>query len=273
MTLRQTAYGKFHAARVLFQFIKYLINWREVWSAYRNRSPLPPLALRSGYTLHHGPGDEPIGLLQEVMIHGVYRKYLREPLSGTVIDLGANIGASTLDLIAHFPSVQVHAWEPNPETFGRLQRNIEANGLTDRVKLYPRAAARNSGQMQMWISVPSIYATVYRDSLANMPEIGLRPDQARPVMVESNGLDDVIAETGSDRVALLKIDAEGAEADILEGASRETLAKVRQIAIEYHDHLVPGSLSRSRRAMEEAGFTCAVDVYNPTGGLLYGWRD
>lgn len=272
MTLRQIVYGKFHAVRVLLQFRKYLRNWKDVWSAYRNRKPLPPLELRSGYTLHHGAGDEPVGLLQEVIVLGAYRKHLREPLRGAVVDLGANIGTSTLDLLSHFPSIRVFAWEPNPETFARLERNIVSNGLSDRVTIHRAAAARGAGELTFSVGVPSVFATAYGGNLPVMPEIGLRPAEARSVTVRSEGLDEVIAATGADRIALLKVDAEGAEADIFEGASQEALRKIRQVAIEYHDHLVPDSLARSRGALERAGFTCTAEPYNATQGMLYGWR-
>lgn len=73
-------------------------------------------------------------------------------------------------------------------------------------------------------------------------------------------------------VALLKIDTEGAEADILDGATAETLARVRQVVLEYHNQLCPDALDRCRRVLSRAGFSCRVHQANADQGLLYARR-
>src|SRR5260370_25386181 len=61
---------------------------------------------------------------------------------------------------------------------------------------------------------------------------------------------------GDGPIALVKIDAEGAEAGILEGADAETLKEIRQFVIEYHNSLCPGALERCERVLADAGFRC-----------------
>ena len=62
---------------------------------------------------------------------------------------------------------------------------------------------------------------------------------------------------GDGPVALTKIDAEGAEADILDGrASGKTLQRISQFVIEYHDNLCPDALARCQRVLASAGFGC-----------------
>jgi FkbM family methyltransferase len=46
------------------------------------------------------------------------------------------------------------------------------------------------------------------------------------------------------RAALVKVDVEGAELDVLEAAPPETLARIEQLTVEFHDFLDPGSLPR-----------------------------
>ena len=61
------------------------------------------------------------------------------PAGRIAIDGGANVGAYARILAAHFDVV--HAFEPAPDTFAALQRNIQEWGLTGRVILHNKALA------------------------------------------------------------------------------------------------------------------------------------
>src|SRR5277367_1858547 len=117
---------KLFAAYVLAQFIRHLKNWSAVWSAYRRAAPLPVFEFRNGIILHHGPADDPVMLFHEVIIGGCYRRYLTRPVRGTILDIGANIGMTSLDFISRTPGLEIHAYEPNPITRNILRKNIEA---------------------------------------------------------------------------------------------------------------------------------------------------
>ena len=72
-------------------------------------------------------------------------------------------------------------------------------------------------------------------------------------------------------VGLLKIDAEGAESEILE-AGRAALGGVDQIVAEYHEWLVPGSLQRVETVLREHGFVVTVSRDRRCGPLVHGAR-
>lgn len=63
------------------------------------------------------------------------------------VDGGAHIGAYTRLMLQHFDFV--HAFEPTPDTFDALRRNIEDWGLADRVRLYPIALSDRAHGVQM----------------------------------------------------------------------------------------------------------------------------
>jgi hypothetical protein len=88
-------------------------------------------------------------------------------------------------------------------------------------------------------------------------------------------LNDSIARTGAESISFLKIDTEGAEADILEGASPDTLAAVERLALEYHDCMCPNALVRCQSVLDKAGFeTRSYPAQDKPGlGMLYAWRD
>src|SRR5207245_7095778 len=66
------------------------------------------------------------------------------PQSGwTVFDVGANIGVFTL--LQATQGARVYSFEPNPDSYGRLLRNVTANKLNDCVRLFPTALGDERG--------------------------------------------------------------------------------------------------------------------------------
>lgn len=255
---------KFRAARTLARMIRWLTNWKEVWSSYRAGRPMPPLHFRSGLTLHHGPQDSPIALLHEVFGERQYRRHLINPVEGVMIDLGANVGAVTLDWANRSPTLCIHAYEPNPDTNSVLRRNIAANGMARRITVFDEAVGGNSGELRIWTNVNSMTTTAYSDGPPARNAVATR--------VPLIDLNEVVRRANGGPVSLLKIDTEGAEADTLEGASESTLQAISQVILEYHVGLCPEAAARCRRVLERAGFRCLVRPTNASHGLMYAWR-
>lgn len=264
MTVAEWLGYKIHAARTLCRMIRWLSNWREVWSAYRADLPLPPLNLRSGVVLHHGPHDSPVATLHEVFGERQYDRHIEGPSEGVMIDLGANIGAVTLDWASRSRRLRVHAYEPNPLTNGVLRRNVEANGLADRVTVYDEAVGREAGELRLWTNMHSMMVTAYSDAPPSRGAVATR--------VPLIDLNEVVRRAGGVPVELLKMDTEGAEADTLEVATPATLGAIRQVILEYHDLLCPDALARCRKVLEQGGFQCLVHPFNASQGLIYARR-
>jgi FkbM family methyltransferase len=252
---------KLFAAYVLAQFIRHLKNWPAVWGAYRKAAPLPSFEFRNGIILHHGPADDPVMLFHEVIIGGCYRRYLSRPLTGTLLDIGANIGITTLDFISRTPGLQIHAYEPNPVTREIFRSNIEANGLGDRVKIHSEAVGRQAGELTLRLGEHSGVASGYSASTGG-----------REFRVPMIDLNTALKTALPGRVSLLKIEAEGAAGDILEGALPETLAQIDQVILEYHENFCPGIAQRCAGKLESAGFRCDVHAIAAEQGLLYACR-
>jgi FkbM family methyltransferase len=266
MTAAETFSGKYHALRTLLTMIAWFKNWSELWQCHRSSVHLPPLRFRRGFTLHHRSKDQVLLQFYEVFRDRGYRRYITEPRRGTVIDIGANIGVVTLDWATRLPDLRVHAYEPHPASFAMLCENVQVNHLTPRIATYREAVGGRAGVVALRASELSMEATAYG--------IGATPRALEEFNVAVISLDTVIQRCNGDgAIALAKIDAEGAEADILEGADAETLREIRQFVIEYHDYLCPGALERCERVLVDAGFCCVTRPATPNQGLLYAWRD
>jgi FkbM family methyltransferase len=130
------------------------------------------------------------------------------PAGGVLVDVGAHVGTVTLRAARQVgPSGHVHSVEPTPANGDALLRNLRTNGL-DNVTLHRCAAGREPAT-----AVLHEMGLSYLNSL-----VGGLPYNRRlaTVDVPVRPLDDLV----SGRVDAIKIDVEGAELDVLEGAER-----------------------------------------------------
>jgi len=257
--------AKLWALRALWRMFWYLRNWREVWAAYRLSQPLPALQFRRGFVLNHGPADDPILLLHTVFARSEYGALAsarpRARAARHLVDIGANIGSVTLDLVSRDPAMKVDAYEPNPATFDTLARNVRDNALESRVRVFREAVAGRNGVVTLWSGESSVLS-----STSGGAAIG-----GVSVSVPAVSLDDAIRRTGAAKVAV-KIDAEGAEVEMLESASAATLAAIEELALEYHDTIVPRARERCLAVLAKAGFVCRSLPFNGHQGILVAHR-
>ena len=144
----------------------------------------------------------------------------------SVIDIGANQGF--FSCYAASKGASVYAFEPFPESFGRLQQNIERNGFSSSVTLSQAAVSSSTGKTQLWCSdyLGGGANTIVAAHLASIPE-----DIQNRIEVDTVSIDSVLSELRGG-IRLCKIDCEGAEYDML--ASLSNPSKIDSFAIEYH---------------------------------------
>jgi FkbM family methyltransferase len=249
-------------ARLRALVARQLSNGPEVWSAHRAHAPLPPFRFRNGLVLMHGEGDAPLFLLFEIFANACYRRQLDAMRPDeTIVDIGANIGAFTLDCAVRFPAARIDAYEPNPRAFRMLEANIAANNLEGRVRAHAEAVGRSCGVLELWGSGSTITASAYPRATDTVDV---------PTVCPMVDLRTALARTGG-RAGVVKLDAEGAEADIIEGG-RSVLRSVAQFVGEYHEDRVPDVVARCRSALEQSGFAFTVAPSRRCGPLFRARR-
>ena len=215
--------------------------------------------------LHHGEWDNPVLMLQEVFIDRWYEQDgACPPVDAIMVDVGANIGAVSLYWAAMATSLRIQAYEPNPSAVQTLRDNVEANGLRGRVDIFPEAVGRDDGELSLWVDVPTELSTAYLD---DSPAAG-----GRRISVPMVGMERIWRRIDQRNIWLLKIDTEGAEADILEGTPAAMLEATQNAIVEYHDNICPGASSRCRAVLDAAGFRCRTRVHPWDEGIIYATR-
>lgn len=180
----------------------------------------------------------------------------------TAVDVGANVGYySALAAQRVGPTGRVIAFEPNPSAFGSLRRWIEANSIAQ-AKCFQIAISNTPGKLTLYVPPASEH-----HNNANLISGGAGDTS---VVVPACTLDSMLETLAINRVDFLKVDVEGYELRVMEGAERSIRAgRIRAILAEFH----PVTLSRGGtsteellRWLEERGFQ--VRESTPTNRLL-----
>ncbi|MCB0959940.1 MAG: FkbM family methyltransferase [Acidimicrobiales bacterium] len=154
---------------------------------------------------------------------------------GVVVDVGANYGEMLLN--ADYGRARVVAVEPNPRVAALLRRSVARHPDRDAIEVHQVLASDIDGGVQaLWID-PG-WSGSAGTSLDRSLQDG---DRLIEVEVPTRTLDALTADLPGDRV-LLKVDAEGSEATILDGASALLARPGPLVAIVEFD---PAHLRRS----------------------------
>lgn len=181
-------------------------------------------------------GSVPDGELFDRFVALLDRTSGRPVLDGrTFVEVGANIGTTTLPAVLRHGAAEVLALEPAPENLRLLRANLAANGIgQNRVRVLPIAASDRAGETDF-----ELCAANSGDSRVRVAGAGggsdLYGEGRRPVVrVPAARLDDVLSAEKVDpgRIGLVWIDTQGHEAHVLDGAPG-VLASDAAIVLEY----------------------------------------
>jgi FkbM family methyltransferase len=188
------------------------------------------------------------------------------PPSATIhlIDVGANDGQWASRFLQSFPNTTAELWEPLPQLVELLQRQFSDR---NRVTIIPAAASSSSGHAKIVEPQHDAMASLhdYADLVAKSSKHGT----ARSLDIRLDRLDDQ-DRLLEGRLIVLKIDAQGHELEVLEGA-RKILPNVSLAIVEASIGEVfkarPPTFSSVCGALEPYGL---YPVMFPSAGTLFG---
>jgi FkbM family methyltransferase len=162
----------------------------------------------------------------------------------TILDVGANVGQSALTMLETFPKAEIHCFEPVSSTFATMQRNLSGT----RCRCIHSAVGNEVGEARI-----SVGGTSLTNSLVNSRD----GDTFETVRVTT--VDAYTEERSLPTVDLLKIDAEGYDLHVLEGASRSFAGgRVKFVAVEAgfcFEGTAHVAFQRLREHLENHGFS------------------
>ena len=131
-----------------------------------------------------------------------------------VYDIGANVGYySLMAAVVAGVSGHVYAFEPLPRNVDYLRKHVALNKLEDRITVFDVAVSDQTGEAAFDLGAST--------SMGHLAESG-------EIKVKMARLDDLLIEGQVKPPDYMKVDVEGAEFDVLNGA-RELLAKHKPV--------------------------------------------
>ena len=144
----------------------------------------------------------------------------REILGGPpeiVFDVGANIGATALELSRRFPKAAIHCYEPTPAIAGELRTNVRNH---ERIEVHQFAMGRTEGIVEFHLNRMGQTNSILESSE------GSAALNTSPLMQETIEVIEVPVRTvasecrrlGLARLDILKTDTQGYDLEVIEGA-------------------------------------------------------
>jgi FkbM family methyltransferase len=187
---------------------------------------------------------------------GFSREYI-----GNILDVGAYDGETALFFHHFFPSCKIHAYEPNPEAAKLLQANV--NGI-ENVRFHPEALSDRSGTLPFYVTHNKVSSSLSKVNTDSPAAGGQLADQLRIERVIDIPLL-TLDECGFDNIFILKLDTQGNEVRVLNGAKnalRNTQIVISEMSV--HQLYENGCMYHETDALlRENGFV-AIDFIVPS---------
>ncbi len=243
-----------------------------------------------------------LSLYEEIFNNDDYGKFDIKINDGDIIfDVGANIGLVSRYFAKKAKNLTIYAFEPVPAIYEVLEANLGLIttaahvqsfniGLGDteksvNINYYPAAPAQSAIIPVDFEERNQHLLDNYKEVFCKMVPAGrfipkfLRPSFLRllkkmlyktiKVPVQIRSLSAMIAEIQTDRIHLLKLDAENYDIPILNGINDRDWGKIDQIAMEVHTSIKDGEreLEEIRKIIESKGYAVMLDTSAMFSGI------
>jgi FkbM family methyltransferase len=141
------------------------------------------------------------------------------------LDIGANAGLFTIDMAKAIPGLTVFAIEPQPSLAIHIRRSIEANGF-DKVEVLDLLVGSEDGEGTLYLTSHAIHASV-------VP----RERRWRELKLRRRTLDGLLREKKLLPPDVVKLDVEGSELSVLQGAHDMLAAQQPSLIFEADENM------------------------------------
>jgi len=240
------------------RFRRALRNWRFIRAQRRWERLGLGWTLSSGIEVKIQSSPDWVAFC-EIFVLGEYDDAIQklldsEEASPLVLDLGANVGYFCLRVLDRWfqgrgpgADIDIIAVEGSPSTFRVLQRRLAQSPVDSRVKRYAGLVGRRAG---------------FNRLQENADHISTSVDNGSSSAIEVPYIDLASILPRGRRIALIKCDIEGSEADFLD-CYPDLLARADNVIIEVHSTMC--DVGRCHAILQEAGFRHSRHVKSAPG--------
>jgi FkbM family methyltransferase len=154
------------------------------------------------------------------------------PGDACVLDVGSNVGLTAIAFDQFVPEGRIFAFEPSPRNYECLRKNLAENDC-GRVEAINKAVGRESGEVTFFDTrLFGAGSFAVRDNA----QIAVKHHAEDRTKVPCVSVDDFVARRGIGRVDLIKVDVEGFEIEVLEGAEKTLAAHEPIVILEFNSY-------------------------------------
>ncbi len=211
---------------------------------------------------------EEFHILNEVFINDDYRFHTNS--KSIVIDIGANIGISSMYFSKCNHIHKIYAFEPVERTFNHAKYNLELNNKIHKVEWIRNIGLGKDNRKESFLFNKNTKGNtgirgVLSDSYANDANAERVEVQICDASLE---IREILSKIDNEKV-ILKMDCEGAEYEILENIFNTKIIKqIDVILLEWHDkgsQIIEDILLKS-------GFDFFAKDFSPVAGMIYAYK-
>ncbi len=191
-----------------------------------------------------------------------------------VFDVGANQGQTSKKYRALFPAAEIHAFEPFPDAYRVLERR---NKSDQKIICNQIALGVTNGSRTFHTYEASVTNSLmpFSDDVANL--VPMATDLKKTIEVSGQTLDSYCENQNVQHIDILKMDTQGAELEILHGATR--MLSEGRVSMIYSEHIFVPLYEHQAEFYEVAAelakfgfglFDFYSFVYADTGQLKWG---
>lgn len=229
---------------LILDFIKSSLRMYGLWN--KTTSTMFDHKTTNGTVFHLRKNAWDSGIVMESWWLKSYTRHLKNVRNdAVVIDIGAHIGTFSLFAATKYPRSHVYSFEPSPENFALLNKNIETNNLAKRITSFNIAVTDGKKKTVTLNFHPSnfgMHSVIFDYDLG---EKGERHE------VKAISLEKIFYENKIKMCQILKLDCEGAEYEILFSTPKKILVKIKNIVMEYSDD---DQIDKLKKFLKNAGF-------------------
>ncbi len=163
-------------------------------------------------------------IVQEIFFHKPYLRKIRLSKNPTIVDIGGYIGDFDLYAAKYLGAKKIVVYEPSPENFSVLIKNIEDNGFHDTITAVNKAVS-NSSEVELNFYIKEHQEIHVSKYFYNNCDRRTIPSVTLAEIIEDHKLENI---------DLLKIDCEGGEYDIIPSLTNYELGRTKNIVFEHH---------------------------------------
>jgi FkbM family methyltransferase len=182
-----------------------------------------------GRDIYYRSNTSDMTLIYEILLKSEYKSeyYIPKQVNPKIIlDIGANIGITSIYLANRFPKAKIYSFEPFPDNYEILKKNAQTY---NNIEVFNFGLGSKEGDFDIYLSEDSENF----GGVSFYPEAGGVTNTAT-FKCKIKNINNILKEIDITSIDLIKIDTEGAEFDILTSLDSEILSNVSWITGELH---------------------------------------